>query len=248
MLHAVLSILIMLADAQSPADLHGKVVAPDGVPITQASIVVYTAAPRKGNESVSTNSHPDCEKSTASDDQGGFTIAAVDSSLNFELLVLAEGYRPLLLKKVDPTRGEINAKMSTLPADVEVDHLVKGRVIDTDGKPVIGASIEPRMYRVGNQRWYGGPDVERQTFTDGKGEFTLVCKKTEMSVDVRVQSRATAPMISVGMPQGEQVTEITVTAGATITGRIVKDGQPLAGIALVMYQQKSQLRPGRRPV
>ena len=93
------------------------------------------------------------------------------------------------------------------------------------------------MYRVGNRRWYGGPDIERQTFTDAKGEFTLVCKKTEMNVDVRVQGRATAPMISVGMPQGEQVTEITVTAGATIAGRIVKDGQPLAGIALVMYQQ-----------
>ena len=68
--------------------------------------------PRKGNASVSTNSYPDCEKSTLSDDQGAFTIAAVDSSLNFDLLVLADGQRPLLLKKVDPTRGEIKAKMS----------------------------------------------------------------------------------------------------------------------------------------
>jgi uncharacterized GH25 family protein len=150
---------------------------------------------------------------------------------------MADGFRPLMLKKVDPTRGEIKAKMSTLPKDVEADHLVRGRVIDPDGKPIVGASVEPRMYRVGNQRWYGGPDVERQTFTDAKGEFALVCKKTDMNVDVRVQGRATAPMISVGMPQGEQITEVTVTAGATVTGRVMKDGQPLAGIALVLFQQ-----------
>src|SRR5438552_6112584 len=102
-MHAfLLPFMMLLAGPTVPADLKGKVTGADGLPVAQAIVTVYSAAPKKGAATVGKYEYPECGKSAIADGEGAFDIVGVDSSLNYELLVTAEGYRPLMLKKVDP--------------------------------------------------------------------------------------------------------------------------------------------------
>src|SRR5262245_39495237 len=118
MLAALVSLVLLLADAP-PADLHGKVVGPDGHPNSGATAQVYSVTPKKGDATIKPTDHPDCEKSGGADTAGAFVIPAVDKTMFYEILVSADGFRPTLLKKVDPGRGDITAKLTKPPADVE---------------------------------------------------------------------------------------------------------------------------------
>ena len=44
----VLSLLMLLADGIAPTQLTGKVVDPDGNPVSGATVQVYSATPKKG--------------------------------------------------------------------------------------------------------------------------------------------------------------------------------------------------------
>ena len=90
MIATVLSLVMLLADATKPADLKGKVIGTDGLPVAQATVTVYSAAPKKGAATMGKYEDPECGKSATADAEGAFTIAGVGSSLNYELLVVAE--------------------------------------------------------------------------------------------------------------------------------------------------------------
>ncbi len=233
----VLSLMLLLSGA-SDADLTGKVVSPDGSAVGGASVIVYSASPKKGAATTNPSEYPDCQKSTATDGAGAFTIAGVDSSKTFELLVVSDSYRPLMLKKVDPTRGQITAKLKALPTDVDPQMLVRGRVVDLNGNPVVGGKIEINSYVDGNSTTFGGEEsvIEPLTYTNAKGEFTLIAKKAGLTFNLLMHSREAAPMIAKGFVPGEDIREFSVTPGAKVTGRVVKDGQPLAGIKLMLIQ------------
>src|SRR2546423_6262333 len=190
-MHAfVLPLIMVLADPTVPADLKGRVTGPDGLPVAQANVVVYGAAPRKGAATMNKFEYPDCSKSAKVEGEGAFTIPAVDSSLNYDLLVLADGFRPLMLRKVDPARGEIRAKLTPTPKEFDNAPL-RGHVVDSNGESVVGARVEPYGCRDGQQRWWGGTSeqCERDTYTDAKGEFVLLTKKPDLQFDIRIWPR-----------------------------------------------------------
>src|SRR4051812_40921613 len=115
----VLSLLMLLADGSAPTQLTGKVVDPDGNPVSGATVQVYSATPKKGAPTMDTWEYPDCKKSAVTDAGGGFVITEVNPAMLFEVLVLSEAHRPLLLKKVDPVSGQITAKLKALAQNVE---------------------------------------------------------------------------------------------------------------------------------
>src|SRR5215207_7011881 len=104
MLTTILS-LLLLADSSSPVDLIGKVADVGGTPIVQATVIVSSTAPKKGTANATA---PEAGKSVNADVQGAFTLPAVDPTFTYDLLVLADGYRAVMLKKVDPARGQVN--------------------------------------------------------------------------------------------------------------------------------------------
>src|SRR5262245_14837379 len=108
MFSLMLSVLLLLSDAPA-ADLSGKVVAPDGSAVNAATVLVYNASPKKGAPTTNPSEDPDCQKFATTDASGAFSIAGVDSSKSFQILVVSDTYRPLLLKKVDPVAGTITA-------------------------------------------------------------------------------------------------------------------------------------------
>jgi protocatechuate 3,4-dioxygenase beta subunit len=238
-MHSIfLSLFLLLADPSSPAHLTGHVIDSDSTPIANATVMVYTAAPKKGPATQNPTDYPDCSKSAATDAQGAFSITGVDPALNYELLILADNTRPLLLRKVDPARGDIRALLQPLPKDTDADHLIHGHIVDSDGKPIVGARIEPFGEKNSSERYWSSSvrDVEDHTFTNAKGEFTLVCKKSGIQVDLKLTARNAAPILAALVSQGEQPTEFTLTPGANVTGRLVKDGAPVPGVTMRLCQ------------
>ncbi len=236
-MHALmLSLVLLLADITAPVDLTGKVIGPEKQPIADATVLVYSASPKKGEAMMNPSDYPDCVKSTKTDADGAFQIAGIDESLNFRVLILASDYRPMMLNKVDPLKGQITATLKVIPKDLEADHMIKGHVVDDAGAPVVGARIEPFGCNDGTERWWGDTSkvCENETYTDTKGQFALLTKKPDIQIDLRTFGRHLAPVNNPLVSTGDADQEITLPAGASVTGRLVKDDKPLAGIRMCL--------------
>jgi hypothetical protein len=235
----VLLLMCLLAGVSQATDLTGKVVGPDGAAVGGATVMVYSATPKKGSPTTNPTEYPECSKSSATDSgSGAFAIDGVDPANVYELLVLSDTYRPLMLKKVDPARGQITAKLKAIPADVDPQLLVRGRVVDMNNNPITGAKIEVNSYGDNNSRTFGGESsvIDSFTYSNAKGEFTLVAKKTGLTFDLLLHARDAAPMIE-RIGSGEDSRDIAMNTGAHVTGRLVKDGQVLGGVKLNLVQQ-----------
>lgn len=231
MLIAVLVLAVPLF-AQS-SDIVGRVVDPSGGASPRATVHVYQAWPRVGVNTVCPSCYRDCGKQATTGPDGVFRVAEVDDDLVFRVLAVAEGYQPAFASKVDPRNGAVTIAMKKR---VTEGILVRGRVIDPDGKLVVGATVTPQAVRQKGRTGYGNiPGVEPLSITNERGEFALRVPP-ETSLDVRVRARNFAPRIEEKIVPGELRT-IQLGLGTTVTGRLVKDGKPLAGVPVGFVQK-----------
>jgi hypothetical protein len=230
----VLSLIASSTYAEGPA-LKGRVVAPGDQPLSGARVILYTAAVRTGTSSMCPSCWVDCAKSATSDANGRFEIASLDPQLIFRVLVVAEGYKPSFIEKVDPAAAEVEAKLIPVPADLDPARVLRGRVLNDLGRPVVGASVSPWGARVGERRWWGRVDeVDPVAVTNAAGDFALVCNTAQMAVDLEVEARGLATARFSLLCPGAPPYTLALGQGATVTGRLVKDGKPLAGVEVGM--------------
>src|SRR3954471_379761 len=64
-------------DSDRP-DLTGTVKDPEGKPLPQASVFIYTAGPKEGASILCPSCYADCRKSTTTDKDGHFKIESLD--------------------------------------------------------------------------------------------------------------------------------------------------------------------------
>ena len=219
--------------AQSP-DLTGRVVDPSGAPVANASVHVYEAWPRVGVSSVCPSCYRDCGKREATSPAGEFRIAKVDEALVFRLLAVADGYEPAFAPKVDPRNGAVSITLTKRPAGAE--NVVRGTVVDPDGKLVVGATVVPQAVREATRTGYGRiPGVDPLSVTNDRGEFALRVP-AGTTLDVRVRARNFAQKIEENLAPGSPRT-IRLGMGTTVVGRLVRDGRPVAGAAVGFVQK-----------
>jgi hypothetical protein len=145
-----------------------------------------------------------------------------------------------MLKKVDPARGAINANLKVFPKDLEANQMIKGHVANANGEAILGARIEPfGAQEPGGNRWWGGTSqvCEDETYTDAKGDFVLITKKPDVQIDLKVFGPRVAPRLYALKATGESVHEFGLSAGAEVTGRLIKDDKPLAGVTMRISQK-----------
>ena len=122
-----------------------------------------------------------------------------------------------------------------MPADLDPNRVLRGRVIDFLGRPVVGATVSPFGARRDGRRWWGQVDgVDAVAVTNAAGDFALVCDSPGDALDVEVEARGLATARFLLLSTGASVHNLKLGEGATVTGRLVRDGKPLAGVEVGM--------------
>ena len=237
-----LSFLLTITAASASNDLTGIVVDASTKALSGATVYVYTAFPKVGVSAFCPSCYRDCGKHVSANRAGQFRLKALDPTLRFDLLAVADGYEPSFVHHIDPTGGPVTIKL-TPRSIADADRLITGTVVDPHGKPVVGATVAPRGYRSEGRVGYGNlPGVDQLSLTNAKGEFALRIPAADAKLDVLVTARSLAPHIERMLAPGQSKT-IQLTEGSTITGHVMRDGKPLAG-ARVGFVQSNRASSG----
>jgi hypothetical protein len=237
MIHATLILAALSLSAATPNDLIGRVVDAAGKPIPQATVFIYTARPRIGVGGICPGCYADCRKKAATDGEGKYRIADLDPELIFRVLVVAEGFRPEFAHDVDPRRGGLDLKLAAMPSVLAGRVVLRGRVLGPDGKPVVGAVVSPEGCKRADRQWGGQlPGVDPASVTNLRGEFFITGNPGDLAYDVVVEGRGLVKRHSGLLPTGDTAHEIRMIEGATLHGRILIDGKPLARETVSLVQ------------
>ena len=226
-------------EKSEPVDLIGQITDENDLPISGASISIYTAKLKTGVSTICPSCYPDCEKESVTDSKGGFEIKDLDSSLRFRILVLAEGYVPKYLWNIDPEEGSIEAVLKQRKLDgVSADKLITGMILESDtDRSVAGARVSPYVWaHTEGGRSYPARHVEKATVTDSAGKFTLVAKRSNLKIGVLIEARGLAKKKHAWITAGEGLQTIKLETGATVTGKVSHEGNPVAGMKIGICQ------------
>ncbi|HUT91392.1 MAG TPA: carboxypeptidase-like regulatory domain-containing protein [Thermoguttaceae bacterium] len=224
-------------DATRPNDLAGKVVDQQGQPVTGANVFIYTAKPRASAGILCPGCYPDCAKETTTNAEGKFLIRALDPSLLFRVLVVAEGFRPSFAADVDPQAEPATVRLQPVPKGLDPRNVLRGRVVDREGTPIVGATVDPFGIKTATRHWYGRmPGVDPLAVTNDDGRFMIFSKEPDVSLHLEVSARRHATRIFDLLPTGEKAHELVLGDGVVVTGTLVRDGEPVAGVTAALCQ------------
>jgi hypothetical protein len=225
--------------------IAGKVSDADGKPLEHAAVLVYSAGVRKGFSIFCPTCYVDCGKRTFTDGQGKYDIAGLNPDLVFNLLVVHDGYGPKFVDKVDPQQGPApTATLSKRISPANPSQIIRGRVVDPKGSPVRGALVEQHGAIFENGGTFGnGGWIDIIAVTDDSGNFEIAYGKPLVAAVVQISARAMAPKLAT-LPSGAEPKLVTVTLGATVRGRLLHDGKPVAGAEVGVTPYKSSAEDG----
>ncbi len=224
---------------KSPANLSGLVKSADGKPIEGALVTIYSAGVRVGYSPFCPTCYADCGKRTTTAADGTFTIEKLDPSLVFRVLVVAKGYEPKFATKVDPMKGkELAVALKARPAAPDDrTRVVAGQVFSPNNTPLAGALVEPFGCKTSKKRWWGSmPGVDPLAVSDDNGRFEIVTAEPVEALDLEISARGAATKRFALIPSGDAENNLRMSAGATVTGRLLDQGQPAAGVLVGLAQ------------
>jgi hypothetical protein len=228
------------------ATITGRVVDSSGKPLEKAVVIVYSAGVKKGYSVFCPTCYKDCGKRTTTVADGTYTLSGLAPSLHFTLLAAKDGYLAAFIPDVDPDAGPaMDARLASRPVVDDPMRVVRGRIVNARGEPQRGAVIQPKLasYRMPNgdlgfsqtTRW-----INEITVTNVNGEFELSYDKPSVELTFLVTARAMAPRY-ITAPTGAERQTFVVTEGATIRGRLVRNGEPVAGAEMRLIANNSAL-------
>lgn len=229
--------LAMLTVSAGANDLGGQALDAEGRPIPKASVFIYTARPRVGQGAICPGCYADCRKSATTDAEGKFVIGDLDRGLLFRVLVVAEGFRPRFAENVDPHGGALAVKLEPMPTDFVGRAVLRGRVLDRKGKPVVGAVVSPRECKTADRQWGGQVDgADAACVTNLRGEFVITGPVEHLAYALEIDAKGFARNNVELLPTDGEVHEIRMSEGASLHGRVLKDGKPLSGLIVSLIQ------------
>jgi hypothetical protein len=231
----IASLAFAAIGAEQPGRLEGVVEGVGGLPVSNAWVFVYSAAPREGPSVVCPTCYPDCGKRARTDAQGQFMIEPVNPNLMFRLMVLAKGHRPDFIRDVDPLFGGGHLTLKPLKTtNTPPENRVTVKLIGPAGNPVIGARINVEGTRYGPYSYSSSTTgkVDPMAVSDENGEFFLDCTNGVDAITVSVEPRGLAKR-KMWLETGKAHL-IRLKDGVAVTGRLLNNGQPLASASISM--------------
>jgi uncharacterized GH25 family protein len=245
LLTAILCCSAALPAATPRATLTGTVLDANGNPLVGVTVMVYHAGVKVGYSTYCPSCYLDCGKRVLTDAKGAFEIKDLAGDLWFTLLAARAGYVPQITKSIDPAKNPtLTLNLAAKPRTTDFSGTVRGRVVESDGSPVPDAIITPTGLNLnakelsavfpagtpvseGEHSIYGTLDgLQPIATTNKQGEFELSYNQPTPKMLLEVEARAMAPKFVV-METGPQRHSVTLTDGATITGRLLANGKPV---------------------
>jgi hypothetical protein len=125
-------------------------------------------------------------------------------------------------------------KLLPAPAGDNPLQTVHGRVVNAEGKPVAGAKILVHMFHT-ERNWHSGGGT---AFTDQQGEFAFRPAENIIGCDFTIDADGYVSQSFSEVPPGAGTTLYRLSQGTSITGRLTKDGKPLADAGIGLYDVK----------
>jgi uncharacterized GH25 family protein len=236
-MHTTLTVLLFVAGIADRPDLVGRVITADDQPLAGAHVMIDSAAVRQGTSPLCPSCYADCRKRGESDKDGRFRIASVDPELIFNVLVVADGFQPTIARKADPAKKPVEVVLSKLDLEkLDPKRVLRGVVFDPAGKPLPGARISARNFITTAYSGYSPNIFDPVAVTNFRGEFVLTSKSQITEADLLVEGNGVAPRIVPGRKPEANPQSIRMTAGATLSGRFVREGKPVAGAIVGLVQ------------
>lgn len=224
----------IFAEPLSP-ELSGTVLNPDGKPLAGARVDISTAAPRVGRGLFCPSCYVDCAKRTRTDELGRFEFTGLDPSLKFRLLISAVGLRTVQTELIDPIEDDVEIKLQAAPQDFPPEHTIRGQIVNDVDQPVEGALVDPCGAKTADRRW-GGRVAVAPTITDAEGRFALRLPNDYLALDIEIVADGYAGASKSQLEPGTELHRLVIPAGTGVTGRLLRDGQPAAGVRVAVVQ------------
>ena len=194
-------------------------------------MLVYYAGVKTGYSVYCPTCYADCGKTDSTDSKGRFQIKDLAPDLWFELLAVSDGDIPHFTKKVDPvTAADVPITLKVKPVATDLSGVVRGRVVDDTGSPIANAVVNPVGLIIGGNgnSGYGTiPGLDPIAVTNKNGEFEIAYAKPTPKMLLNIEARAMAPKFIV-METGSERHSVVLSEGASITGRLMANGKPVA--------------------
>jgi hypothetical protein len=237
--------LLQVHAAEDKPRIEGIIMGNKGVPLSNALVTVFSAKPREGEATICAECYPDCGKHARTDAAGRFVIEPLNPDLLYRLAVVAKAYRPDYIKDADPTFGDVELRLKPRKyLNYPLTHHVTGKIVDTEGRPVISAAVTVDGYRDERMGAWGGSygSVSGRTdslaITDENGEFVVYCTNGVSSIIATLDARGLAKR-RMWLDAGKAHL-IRMKKGVVVTGRLLKDKEPLAGVKVAMNTEERE--------
>ena len=125
-----------------------------------------------------------------------------------------------------------------LPKDTR--QILSGQVIDSHGKPIAAALVEPFGCKDDNGRWWGqwATPTRWPSPTFKAGSTSL--RSSLDGIDLKVTARAMAEKNFATVPTAKTDNRLIITEGATVRGRIVDHGRAVGGVKVGLVPAESR--------
>ena len=217
-------------------EITGQVTTPDGKPIVGVRVDISTAAPKVGPGLFCPSCYLDCRKSATTDKDGKFQLKDLSDQLKFRLVISAPKSKTIRTKLLDPSAGPADFVLHAAPTDVDPSRVVSGFVVDSSGNPITGASIYPCGAETAAKRWGGRVDGVDVAVSDPEGRFNIPLPESMLGLDIEITQFGFCGEKVPSLKPGAEPVKINMREGARVKGRLVENGNPVAGMSVAVVQ------------
>jgi hypothetical protein len=206
--------------------------------VAGATVRIMSATPRSAEDVAAPPLFLGVGKIYATAEDGFFLLDELDSRLKYDIVVSAPNHNAQMLEDVPATTNQpIQCKLKVQPTGIDKDTTVTGRILDDDGKPLAGALLRLFGEQSGNTHRFGGiANVDETAVTADDGSFLFVADRAGRNFDLMLSAVGYAPQIARCVSGAEPAGDLRLSHGCAVTGRLVKGGQPLAGVTIGISQ------------
>ncbi|HWF19019.1 MAG TPA: carboxypeptidase-like regulatory domain-containing protein, partial [Verrucomicrobiae bacterium] len=217
-----------------PAQAQGIVKTRDGKAIARAIVRVSAIREFNTDDKTAVQTGPGVGLGTETDENGRFILPPLPDNKLYRLVVWSPGYESYRYRgmdaKSDPIEIHLKPQKDSSPNPKFAIH---GRVIGPDRKPIPFALVEhDGIGYDGGTSWGGNAEgLPGDVISDAKGEFIFGRDKGFNRLQISIKIPDLAP-VHRWFEVTNSVQDVTMGVGATLRGRVVKDGQPLTNLAV----------------